>query len=76
MLALGLNWWQAFLATLIGHVLASLLVVAASFPGLYYNISFPVATRVAWGKFFTVEANLAMPTYGVQQVTQALSLWL
>lgn len=49
MLAIGLNWWQAFLTMLFGHLFAALLVVAASFPGLYYNISFPVATRIAWG---------------------------
>lgn len=49
MLAIGLNWWQAFLTMLFGHLLAAVLVVAASFPGLYYTISFPVATRIAWG---------------------------
>lgn len=57
MLAIGLNWWQAFLTMLFGHILAAVLVVAASFPGLYYNISFPVATRIAWGysgSFFVV----------------------
>ncbi|KAF7552730.1 hypothetical protein G7Z17_g4115 [Cylindrodendrum hubeiense] len=49
MLAIGLNWWQSFLTMLFGHLLAAILVVAASFPGLYYNISFPIATRIAWG---------------------------
>ncbi|CAM1505876.1 Fc.00g115130.m01.CDS01 [Cosmosporella sp. VM-42] len=49
MLAIGLNWWQSFLTMLFGHLLAAVLVVAASYPGLYYNISFPVATRIAWG---------------------------
>jgi NCS1 family nucleobase:cation symporter-1 len=54
MLALGLTWWQTFIATLIGHLLAATLVVAASFPGLYYKISFPVATRIAWGYFGSI----------------------
>ena len=49
MLAIGLNWWQAFLTMLFGHLLGAFLVVAASVPGLYYKISFPVATRFAWG---------------------------
>lgn len=49
MLAIGLNWWQSFLTMLFGHLLAAALVVASSFPGLYYNISFPIATRIAWG---------------------------
>ena len=94
LLAIGLSWWQVFLSTLLGHFLAAVLVVAASFPGLVisrpfrhecklrnfsiscfllplssnrnyyqtwqywlckncrlqYHISFPVATRMAWGK--------------------------
>ncbi len=50
MLAIGLTWWQTFIATLIGHLFAAALVVFTSYPGLYYNISFPVATRIAWGK--------------------------
>lgn len=54
MLALGLNWWQSFLTMLFGHILAAVLVVAASFPGLYYRLSFPVATRFAWGYFGSV----------------------
>ena len=54
MLAIGLNWWQAFLTMLFGHIFAAILVVAASFPGLYYNISFPVATRIAWGYFGSI----------------------
>ncbi|KAI1615499.1 permease for cytosine/purines, uracil, thiamine, allantoin-domain-containing protein [Exophiala viscosa] len=49
LLAVGLNWWQSFLATLIGHAFAAAIVVVASFPGLYYNIAFPVSMRIAWG---------------------------
>lgn len=50
LLALGINWKQVFGASLVGHFLAATLVVFSSYPGLYYNISFPVATRVAWGR--------------------------
>lgn len=49
LLALGLNWWQCFISTLIGHIIAAVMVVIASYPGLYYHISFPVAMRMAWG---------------------------
>ncbi|KAF3480768.1 uncharacterized protein GIQ15_06115 [Arthroderma uncinatum] len=49
LLAIGLNWWQTTLASLIGHVLAALLIVVTSFPGLEYQISFPVAMRISWG---------------------------
>ncbi|KAK2863707.1 hypothetical protein FQN49_004070 [Arthroderma sp. PD_2] len=49
LLATGLNWWQTIIATLIGHILASLLIIITSFPGLEYQISFPVAMRISWG---------------------------
>ena len=71
MLAIGLTWWQTFLATLIGHILAAVLVVLASFPGLFYNISFPVATRIAWGYFGSIfvvlnRILLSIVWFGVQ----------
>lgn len=40
-----------FLATMVGHFLAAALVVFSSYPGLFYNIPFPIATRIAWGEF-------------------------
>ncbi|EFR04304.1 allantoin permease [Nannizzia gypsea CBS 118893] len=49
LLATGLNWWQTTVATLIGHILAAVLIVITSFPGLEYHISFPVAMRISWG---------------------------
>lgn len=54
MLSLGLNWWQAFLTMFFGHIIGAVLVVVASVPGLYYRISFPVATRIAWGYFGSI----------------------
>lgn len=50
LLATGLNWWQTTVATLIGHILASLLIIITSYPGLEYQISFPVAMRISWGE--------------------------
>lgn len=51
LLSVGLNWWQSVIATLVGHILAAVLVTFVSFPGLYYQISFPVSQRFAWGKW-------------------------
>jgi nucleobase:cation symporter-1, NCS1 family len=51
LLSVGLNWWQCFLATLVGHLLAAAMVVIASFPGLHYHVSFPVSMRIAWGQY-------------------------
>jgi NCS1 family nucleobase:cation symporter-1 len=49
LLAVGLSYWQVFIGTLIGHLFGAAYVVAMSMPGLQYQISFPVAMRVAWG---------------------------
>lgn len=57
LLAVGLIWWQALLATLVGHLLAAALVIAASYPGLEYHIAFPVAMRVGWGTSVSARAT-------------------
>lgn len=49
LLAVGLNWWQTLIATLIGHFFGAAYVVAMSMPGLRYQLSFPVTNRLAWG---------------------------
>jgi NCS1 family nucleobase:cation symporter-1 len=51
-LAVGMNWWQSFLSALVGHALGAFLVVIASYPGLYYNIAFPISMRISWGTNF------------------------
>ncbi|KAJ9607392.1 hypothetical protein H2200_008465 [Cladophialophora chaetospira] len=71
LLSVGLNWWQCFLATLIGHLLAAAMVVIASFPGLHYHISFPVSMRIAWGLFGSIfvvlnRILLSIVWFGVQ----------
>ncbi len=50
MLALGLNWWQTIIGTLVGHLLTVVLVMLVGWPGLEYNLPFAVVTRSAWGK--------------------------
>ncbi|KAK2734591.1 hypothetical protein FQN57_001638 [Myotisia sp. PD_48] len=51
MIALGLLWWQAIIAILVGVALATLFVVLNSLPGAYYHIGFPVVNRYVWGLY-------------------------
>ncbi|CRK24231.1 hypothetical protein BN1723_013215 [Verticillium longisporum] len=45
----GLNWYQAFIAIIIGNVIAAVAVILNSLPGSYYHVGFPVFSRVVWG---------------------------
>ncbi|KAK2858514.1 hypothetical protein FQN49_004657 [Arthroderma sp. PD_2] len=51
LIALGLHWWQAVIAIVIGNLLAALFVVLNSLPGAYYNLGFPVVNRYVWGLY-------------------------
>ncbi|KAM5467015.1 hypothetical protein MauCBS54593_005635 [Microsporum audouinii] len=51
LIALGLLWWQAIVAIVIGNLLAALFVVLNSLPGAYYHIGFPVVNRYVWGLY-------------------------
>ncbi|EER25466.1 NCS1 nucleoside transporter family protein [Coccidioides posadasii C735 delta SOWgp] len=51
LIALGLSWWQAIIAIVIGNLLATAFVVLNSLPGAYYNIGFPVVNRYVWGLY-------------------------
>ncbi|KAK2036173.1 thiamine transporter [Colletotrichum somersetense] len=46
---LGLTWWQAFICIVIGNLIATAVVIINSLPGSYYNLGFPVFSRVVWG---------------------------
>jgi cytosine/uracil/thiamine/allantoin permease len=37
LIALGLTWWQAVIAIVIGNIIATVLVVLNSLPGAYYH---------------------------------------
>ncbi|KAH7027208.1 thiamine transporter [Microdochium trichocladiopsis] len=49
LIPLGLTWWQAIIAIVIGNIIGTVVVVANSIPGNTYRIGFPVFSRVAWG---------------------------
>lgn len=37
LIALGLTWWQAIIAIVVGNIIATALVVLNSLPGAYYH---------------------------------------
>ncbi|KAL4911463.1 hypothetical protein BDW74DRAFT_184788 [Aspergillus multicolor] len=49
LIPLGLTWWQAIIAIVIGNILATLALIASSLAGAYYHIGFPVFSRAVWG---------------------------
>jgi NCS1 family nucleobase:cation symporter-1 len=51
LIALGLKWWQAIIAIIVGNILATVFVVLNSMPGAYYNLGFPVVNRYVWGMY-------------------------
>ncbi|GBF64861.1 allantoin permease [Trichophyton mentagrophytes] len=51
LIALGLHWWQAIVAIVVGNLLAALFVVLNSLPGAYYHLGFPVVNRYVWGMY-------------------------
>ncbi|GFF90199.1 allantoin permease [Aspergillus lentulus] len=71
LIPLGLTWWQAIIAIVVGNILATLAVVVSSLAGAYYHIGFPVFSRAVWGTWgfqFVVwnRIFLAFGTYGFQ----------
>ncbi|KAF4448576.1 hypothetical protein F53441_8053 [Fusarium austroafricanum] len=49
LIPLGLTWWQAIIAIVLGNILATAALILASLAGAYYHISFPVFSRAVWG---------------------------
>ncbi|KAF2138171.1 uncharacterized protein K452DRAFT_291218 [Aplosporella prunicola CBS 121167] len=49
LIPLGLTWWQAVIAIVVGNLLATVAVVLNSLPGAYYHVGFPVINRTVWG---------------------------
>ncbi|KAJ4478346.1 permease for cytosine/purines, uracil, thiamine, allantoin-domain-containing protein [Lentinula aciculospora] len=47
--ALGLTWWQAWLALNVAHMIGSILIVANGRMASRYHVGFPVCARVSWG---------------------------
>ncbi|KAM0261428.1 hypothetical protein ACHAQJ_002281 [Trichoderma viride] len=49
LIPLGLNWWQAIIAIVVGNILATVAIVISSLSGAYYHIGFSVYSRAVWG---------------------------
>lgn len=59
MIAVGLSWWQALIAILVGDLLASSFAVLNSFSGATSHLGYPMVTRSVWGKFVVPYLNKA-----------------
>ncbi|KAH7587657.1 hypothetical protein J7298_01426 [Nakaseomyces glabratus] len=53
-LQLGLNWWQTWICIWVGYSFVAVFLVAGSRIGNIYHISFPIASRVAFGTYFSI----------------------
>ncbi|KAK6451528.1 hypothetical protein FP744_10007779 [Trichoderma asperellum] len=51
LIPLGLNWWQAIIAIVIGNIIATTAIVISSLSGAYYHIGFSVYSRAVWGMY-------------------------
>ncbi|KAI1053614.1 hypothetical protein LB506_012477 [Fusarium annulatum] len=49
LIPLGLTWWQAIIAIILGNILATAALILASLAGAYYHVGFPVFSRAVWG---------------------------
>ncbi|KAI5306750.1 hypothetical protein KEM56_007306 [Ascosphaera pollenicola] len=48
LVAMGMSWWEAFIAICVGNLIVTVLVILNSLPGAYYHIGFPVVNRSVW----------------------------
>ncbi|KAL3234309.1 Uridine permease [Nakaseomyces bracarensis] len=53
-LQLGLNWWQTWICIWVGYTFVALFLIAGSRVGNMYHISFPIASRIAFGTYFSI----------------------
>ena len=51
MIALGLTWWQAIIAIIVGAIISASFIIFNSLPGAYYHLGFPVLNRYVWGMY-------------------------
>lgn len=49
LIPLGLTWWQAIIAIVLGNFIATAALIISSLAGAYYHIGFPVFSRAVWG---------------------------
>lgn len=70
-LQLGLTWYQTWIMSTLGFTFVGLYVVLACRVGNFYHISFPIASRAAFGVYFSVwivinRVVMAVVWFGVQ----------
>ncbi|KAK4704084.1 nucleobase:cation symporter-1, NCS1 family, partial [Phenoliferia sp. Uapishka_3] len=71
MVALGMTWWQAWLAVWVGYGTAACFLVLNAYPGAKYHIIFPAYARASFGPIGALwpvmnRAVMACIWYGVQ----------
>ncbi|KAK2744930.1 hypothetical protein FQN57_004059 [Myotisia sp. PD_48] len=71
MMVNGLSWWQSWICVWVGNIAVGVFVCLTARVGAVYHISFPVASRAAfgiWGSLWPVfnRAGMACIWYGVQ----------
>lgn len=70
-LQLGLTWYQTWIMSTLGFTFVGLFVVLSCRVGNFYHISFPIASRAAFGVYFSVwivinRVVMAVIWFGVQ----------
>ncbi|KAF2018407.1 hypothetical protein BU24DRAFT_421395 [Aaosphaeria arxii CBS 175.79] len=71
LIPLGLTWWQAIIAIVLGNILATVALLLSSLAGAHYHIGFAVFNRSVWGMWgsqFAIwnRVFLGFGTYGFQ----------
>lgn len=47
LIPLGLSWWQAIIAIVVGNILASMFIVLNSLPGAFYHCKSTTGTSIS-----------------------------
>ncbi|KAK8034103.1 hypothetical protein PG993_009098 [Apiospora rasikravindrae] len=78
LIPLGLTWWQAIISIVIGNLLSAFFCVLNSLPGAYYNLGFPVVSRMVWGMWGVSVRHLEphLLVIGVPLVWYGFTAWI
>ena len=49
LVAVGMNYWQAFIVIIVGDILASVFAVLNSVSGARSHLGYPIVSRSVWG---------------------------
>ncbi|CDO94335.1 unnamed protein product [Kluyveromyces dobzhanskii CBS 2104] len=82
-LQLGLTWYQTWIMSTLGFTFVGIFLVLSARVGNFYHISFPIASRTAFGVYFSIwiiinRVVMAVVWFGVQTYigSQAVQLML